>query len=352
MTEKAVRQSFVRQADACEVLGSPFTARLCRLAGNRLRADGAVSRHILSWPGDASAQGDSVPLRLAGALHALVLQQRNSQLAALYPPKNDDVSDADLWAAVVETLGSEEAFILDRLKGPPQTNEVRRAGATLPMFLEVNRRTGLPLVLSEVGASAGLNLFLDQYHVQLGAQSWGDAGSPVRLAPKWRGKAVASVALDIQSRAGCDLRPADPGLEADRERLISFLWPDQVERIARTRAALQIAAKSDIRVVKADALDWLEQRTATAQAGVAHVIYSTIAWQYLPEAARARGEEIIAAAGARASDTAPLAWARMEVDGNSPGAGLTLTLWPGGEQHLVGRADFHGRWVDWFGWPS
>lgn len=352
MTEKAVRQSFARQADACEALGSAFTARLCRLVGNRLQADGAVSRRILSWPGDASAQGDSVPLRLAGALHALVLQKRCPQLAALYPPKDDGVSDADFWAAVLEALGKEEAFIIDRLKGPPQTNEVRRTVAILPMLLEIARKTGLPLVLSEVGASAGLNLFFDQYHVQLGAQSWGDAGSPVRLAPKWQGKAAPDVALDIQSRAGCDLHPADPGLKEDRERLISFLWPDQLDRIARTRAALEIAAKSDIRVVKADALDWLEQRTATASDEVAHVIYSTIAWQYLPEAARARGEEIIAAAGARASDTAPLAWARMEVDGNSPGAGLTLTLWPGGEQHLVGRADFHGRWVDWFGWPS
>ena len=37
----------------------------------------------------------------------------------------------------------------------------------------------------------------------------------------------------------------------------------------------------------------------------------------------------------------------MEADGLSPGAALTLTLWPGGETIPLGRADFHGRWVDW-----
>jgi hypothetical protein len=26
---------------------------------------------------------------------------------------------------------------------------------------------------------------------------------------------------------------------------------------------------------------------------------------------------------------------------------LTLQLWPGGQLHDVGRADFHGRWISW-----
>ncbi len=33
-----------------------------------------------------------------------------------------------------------------------------------------------------------------------------------------------------------------------------------------------------------------------------------------------------------------------------PGAAITLTLWPEGETRLLGRCDFHGRWVTWKGW--
>lgn len=348
---KPIREIFADQGDACEKLGSPFTARVCRLAGHRLE-NGPVAETILGWQGDASAQGDSVPLRLCGALHSLVLTGKSEALAALYPPHHEGGSDEDLWAAISAALEEHEAFILDRLTGPPQTNEVRRVGATLPMFLEVMRLTGLPLKISEVGASAGLNLHPDHFNITLGGKSYGDPSSAVQIEPKWIGSPAPDVTLDIRSRAGCDLLPIDPGNTADRERMLSFIWPDQADRLQRTRAAFDIAAAQKERVEKADALDWLERRTADLAEGVAHVIYSTIAWQYIPEAARKRGEEIIRAAGARATRDAPLAWARMEIDGKSPGTGLTLILWPSGEEHLVGRADFHGRWIDWHGWPE
>jgi hypothetical protein len=31
------------------------------------------------------------------------------------------------------------------------------------------------------------------------------------------------------------------------------------------------------------------------------------------------------------------------------GAALTLRLWPGDIRLALGRADFHGRWVQWSG---
>jgi hypothetical protein len=40
----------------------------------------------------------------------------------------------------------------------------------------------------------------------------------------------------------------------------------------------------------------------------------------------------------------------MEGDGDRESAAITLTIWPEGEDRLIGRADFHGRWVRWTGW--
>ncbi|MEH6527696.1 MAG: DUF2332 family protein [Sneathiella sp.] len=352
MSEQDIRAAFLQQVKACETLGSPFTARLCRLAGERLAPGNTVMDHILEWPGDPTALADSVPLRLAGALHGLLISKKEPVLLAVYPPNDLSVDDDTLWAAIISVLVSEETFILERLKSPPQTNEVRRSGATLPLFLEISRLTGKPLSLTEIGASAGLNLFLDDYHITLGDQAWGDEGSAVALNPTWHGVPAPRTELDIIARTGCDLKPIDPGSPEDRDRKLSYIWADQEDRLVRTRAAFEIAAARDIRVAEADALDWLKQETARSHEGAVHVIYSTIAWQYLPEEARAAGEEIIHAAGAQATDDAPLAWALMENDGVGPGAELSLTVWPGGERQQVGRADFHGRWVDWTGWQD
>ncbi|MAL78162.1 MAG: hypothetical protein CMN55_03470 [Sneathiella sp.] len=348
MAEMSVRDAFLQQAAACAALESPFTAQLCRLLGERLTMGNAVADRILNWPGDASAVGDSVPLRLAGALHALVLEGRSEALIARYPPHQREEDEA-LWQAVESALIAEETFILHRLDGPPQTNEVRRSAATLPMFLEAARRFGLPLALSEVGASAGLNLHLDGYRITLGDKSWGEATSPVQIRPRWHGAPPPDLPLNILSRAGCDLLPVDPSRAEDRERMLSFIWPDQPERMVRTRAALDLAAKSDIRVERCDAVDWLARRLETPMPGVAQVIYSTIAWQYFPADKQREGAALIHAAGAQATEEAPIIWARMEGDSGRPGAALTMTFWPGGETRLVGRADYHGRWIDWKG---
>ena len=56
------------------------------------------------------------------------------------------------------------------------------------------------------------------------------------------------------------------------------------------------------------------------------------------------------AAGAQATPNRPLAWLSMETDGDTTGkvgAALTLRLWPGDITLELGRADFHGRWINW-----
>lgn len=56
-------------------MGSPFVARVCELFSERLQPDGAVAAKLLGWPGDGGFSG-ALPLRVVGALHALVLEGR------------------------------------------------------------------------------------------------------------------------------------------------------------------------------------------------------------------------------------------------------------------------------------
>jgi hypothetical protein len=344
-----IRQSFLRQAKACADLGSPFTARLCTLAAERLTDETRVGATILAWPGNPDGTGDALALRLAGTLHALVRSGRDPALSAVYPPHQ--VDDHTLWAAIKAALRRDEAFILERLRSAPQTNEVRRSCALLPGFLTIAALTGKPLILSEVGASAGLNLQWDRYSYHLGDFSWGKV-SAVELAPLWEGPPPPQAAIEITERTGCDLNPLDPASEDDRLRLFSYIWADQQDRLDRTAAALEMATIIGLKVEMADAIDWLRKRLAKPRPGTTHVIYHTIAWQYLPPALKAEGEALIADAGRRATLEAPIARLQLEADGKPEGAAILLTLWPTGDTREIGRADFHGRWVKWVGWEG
>ncbi len=81
-----------------------------------------------------------------------------------------------------------------------------------------------------------------------------------------------------------------------------------------------------------------------------HVVYHSILWSYLAPAAQERIRGALAAAGARATPEAPLAWLRLEADPPEPDPFVTLTLWPTGETRRLARADFHGNRVHWSGW--
>lgn len=337
-------EAFARQSQACAELGSPFTARLMRLAGEALAPGGAVADRILGWPGDAGPGGDSVPLRLAGALHALVLSGRDDRLEAVYadPAAFDDGA---LWEAIAGAVGRHEAEILGWLDSPPQTNEVRRSAVLIAAGHWLAARFGLPLVLSELGASAGLNLIWDRYALDLPGASLGPSDAVLRLAPDWDGAAPPACPPRVADRAGVDLNPLDP--VRDRLRVLSYIWADQPDRLARTRAALDEAARLCPRIDRGDAAGWLAARLGRPMPQRLHLVFHTVAWQYFPPATQAECTRALAEAGARATLDAPLAHLGMEADARPGSAAVTLTLWPGGESVVLGRADFHGRRVDW-----
>ena len=81
-----IREDFRHQAQVCAALGSPFVAQLMQLLADRLTPGDLVSDALFNWPGDRSASGASVPLRLAGGLHMLVLCDKDPGLKSIYPP--------------------------------------------------------------------------------------------------------------------------------------------------------------------------------------------------------------------------------------------------------------------------
>jgi hypothetical protein len=342
-----IRASFRKQAEACADLGSPFMKQLCTVLADRMDTSDLVGASVLDWKGDPGGTKDALALRLCGCLHALVLSNADSILKSVYPPNN--VSDDAVWAACSQAFKEHSAHILEHLQSAPQTNEIRRSSVLVPGFLTLAALFKKPLVLSELGASAGLNMLWDTLSFNFGGQHIGPETSPVHLVPDWSGPLPPIAEARIADRGGCDVNPLLASLPEDRLRLLSYLWADQTDRIARTRAALDLAVSQAIRVEKADAIDWLEHRLAVPRNGMVHVIYHSIAWQYFPADRQARGRQLLEDAGSRATPHAPLAHLQMESDGQPDGAAITLQIWPHGEKHVLGRGDYHGRWVRWSG---
>lgn len=295
---------------------------------------------------------DAVPLRFLGGVHRIVLEGRASELAVHYPSaggrfEREDPGEetVDAFVATVEASRDE---LIEALGRSVQTNEVGRSAALLPGYLALSRRTALPLRVIEIGASAGLNLGWDRYRYEGGAgdSAWGDPRSPVRLCGRYVDPLPdLDVPAIVVERRGCDARPVDPSTEEGRLTLRSFVWPDQLERLADLDAALLLAAAAPVPLDRtATPQAWLDELLRVPCDGVATVVVHSIVWQYLPDGARRHIRRSMEAAGAGAKRNSPLAWLRME-PGADPtrSAEVRLRSWPDGSDALLARAGYHGR---------
>lgn len=335
-----VSTHFRQQADHCRTLGSPFTARLLDLAAERIAAGAAWAAPLQNWAGDPRA--DALALRLAGALHRAMLDG-DAELAECYAARQIDAARLD--AALLR-----HGTLLARyLQSAPQTNDPQRSAILLGGFLQIASQTGpLPLDICEIGASAGLNQSWFRYAYDFGSWQWGDAArAPLILHAEWHGPRPPDGAPPVRHSTACDLAPIDARNSEDRQRLLSYIWADQPERLERVRRALDFAAHEGIRTTRAGAGDFVAQALQKRQAGAVFVLCHSIVWQYIDPTEQQRIAGLMQAAGDTATLQAPLAWLRFESGAATDGGELVLTLWPGGATRQLAVADYHGRWVRW-----
>lgn len=343
----ALRDAFHAQATSCGNLGSSFMERLFRTLADIWPDTGPLAARCRQFDGAIGPSGSSLPLRIAGGLHALVLRQVDPDLTDLYPPAQPE--EAGFRVGLLAALDRHAVFLTDWIDSPPQTNELRRSAALIAGAHVAARQFDLPIRLSELGASGGLNLIWDRYALCINGTRFGPKDAVVTLSPDWTGPMPPKANPVIAERRGVDLMPLDPRDPDDLLRLQAFLWPDQPFRLDMTRAAAQVASGH---VDQGDAIDWLETRLNSAPDDHLHLIQNTVAWQYFPADAQSRGAALIQQAGRAATPSRPLGWLQLETDGDENGLGgaaITLRLWPGDLHMVLGRGDFHGRWLRWQG---
>ncbi len=333
--------AFRTQAWSCRALGSELTAIVLEAAIDTLDRTTQTGRAILDWTNNPLA--DALPLRLAGALHALARRGDAPGLAALY---RDGTGDAE--SAVAEALATHDNWLLGWLESPPQTNEVGRAGALMAGLMVAAAKLHMPFELLEIGSSAGLNLNLDRFRYRLGEVAAGPESSGVEIAPRWTGASPPAAWPEIAARAGVDRNPLDSADDAVAERLIAYVWPDQAERLARIEAAIALARSFPPPVAQGDAAAWLTKRLEEPQAdGVARIVMHSVVWQYLTRAQRDGIFGTIRDAAASATENRPLGWLKFEPSDNLAVMQLKLRLWPSGDDLHLATCHPHGATVDW-----
>ena len=236
-----VARRLLKQAEWCQSLGSRLYSTLLRQAAEDVRAKGVCWAVLHDHHDDPP--GSALALRFLGAVHRIVLQGQAPQLAACYPSAGGD-SDCDApWPRFHAVVQQQAAVLRELVHCPVQTNEAGRCAALLGGFVEVARRTGLPLRLLEVGAAAGLILRWDHYFYEAGHAGWGDPDSPVRISNVF-GDVYPRLAVStrIEEPHGCDTSPIDPATDEGALTLQSYVWPDQMERFRRLTAAIRCCA--------------------------------------------------------------------------------------------------------------
>ena len=289
-----------------------------------------------------------MPLRLAGGFHHLLLTGDDARLEPVYRGEITDQAAVDRIVAAV--TADHDDRLLQWFGSPPQTNEAGRSASFMAGLKWLSGRLGPRFELNELGASAGINTMMDRYHYDLGGVMAGPQASPMQIKPEWHGPPPPDHPVEIIAIKGCDQAPIDLSDPDAALRVKSYVWPENADRIVRMDAALQLAAEKAPDVTQADALDWVLERLAAPQAeGVTRVIHHSIVWQYIPADRRAAITKAIEAAGAKATPDKPLAWMMLETNRDTFAHELTIRYWPGGATSaLLGQAQAHGAWVEWF----
>lgn len=339
--------ALLAQATACSAIGSTMYTKLFQDLADDY-ADNGRTFAILAGR-SARPIHDAIPLRLAAALHRIVLSGRDERLARHYPSVGGKPG-ADFTADFIAYMRDHLDEIDVALTQQVQTNEVGRSIVQLTVSHWLTSIGITDFDYLEIGASAGLNMNFDKYYACSGQLRMGDTSSSVRFMGDCFTHIpdVPRVGARVHRKRGVDISPLDVTETDDEVRLLSFLWPDQKARVERTRAAIAIAKQHPPMVDTASADEWVQSQLSRPQ-DRATVVFHSIVWQYLGAGTQNRLREALHDAGQRATPHTPLLWVRMEPAG--PVADVQVDMWDGTSSEprhwRLAEVGYHGHGLRW-----
>jgi hypothetical protein len=351
-----VIERFRRQSESAAPR-APLYVELCRVVAG----DVHLAEMLLHAPGP-----QRLPVLFLAAVHAAVLGDPSADLGAWYPnitaePRPPTSDPAALAAALAGFCTDHRDGIVELISTrTTQTNEVGRTALLLPVFGLLDDEAG-PVAHVDVGSSAGLALLWPEFSYRYTPGGTVGSSSIVTLECGTRGDVPVPARMPQPAfRVGLDRSPIDATDDDQARWLEACVWPDQHDRFANLRAALEIARRQPPVVLQGDAVADTPSLVATASNSGHPVVTNTWVLVYLTAAERVAYVSALDRLGTELDFTwvfieAPVGVPELPVDDvlgdpvQRERSVLTVVRWRDGVRSVdhVATCHPHGYWMHW-----
>ncbi|KWU62684.1 hypothetical protein AWW70_14800 [Bacillus mycoides] len=285
--------------------------------------------------------GQPVTNLLLGAVHYLLLKGKEHSLKNYYQSL---VENAFYQFKDFCHVYREEIISLLQTK-LVQTNEVRRCAYLYPSFCYIFNKVNKPLALIEIGTSAGLQLFWNQYRYSYGTEEmYGNRQSNVHLQSEIKGEKKPSFLKQsppVMERIGLDLHVNNLNDEEDYLWLRALIWPEHKERLELFDQAATLVKEKSVQLIEEDGVALLPAIANQIREDAVICIFHTHVANQIPENVKHKLEKQIKEIGAKRDV--------FHLYNNMWDRDLHIDYYINGNEYCetVGETEGHGRWFSW-----
>ncbi|MBK5350421.1 DUF2332 domain-containing protein [Bacillus sp. TH44] len=292
--------------------------------------------------------GQPVPNLLLGAVHYLLLKGKEHSLKNYYQSlvENADINFENAFYQFKDFCHVYREEIISLLQTKlVQTNEVRRCAYLYPSFCYIFNKVNKPLALIEIGTSAGLQLFWDQYRYSYGTEEvYGNTQSNVHLTSEIRGENMPNLLKQsppVVERIGLDLHVNNLNDEEDYLWLRALIWPEHKERLELFDQAATLVKEKSVQLIEGDGVALLPAIANQIREDAVICIFHTHVANQIPENVKHTLEKQIKEIGAKRDV--------FHLYNNMWDRDLHIDYYINGNEYCetVGETEGHGGWFSW-----
>lgn len=291
--------------------------------------------------------GQPIPNLMLSAVHYLLLKGKKHKLMDYYGTVVDcpraPITVFDDFKDFCMLHKEELVSILQSKR--VQTNEVRRCSYLYPAFCYIYEKAKRPLALIEIGTSAGLQLFWDQFsYTYQSNEVYGNEQAELNICSEIRGDRLPLLLKNsppVTVRIGVDLHVNDLNKQDDYLWIKSLIWPDHVERLALFEKAARCVKRYAYTLIEGDGVEMLTELVSQIPRDSVVCIFHTHVANQIPKENKITLEDCIRNIGKNR--------AVFHLYNNMWDANLHLDYYINGEEYLetIAETDGHGRWFKW-----
>ncbi|MCE2962830.1 MAG: DUF2332 domain-containing protein [Chitinophagales bacterium] len=232
----------------------------------------------LSRMASYACYGQPIPNIFFGAVHYLVLKDKNCQLASYYPSITKSLKNPALPFDVFKDFCiHNESQIVELISSKiVQTNVINRCSYLTPILSELINKGQKNACVIDIGASVGLNLNFDLYEYWTDGQKiFGD--SSVKIEFETKDSAIKPILPTnyFVRKIGIDQHLINPQNEDEKLWLNALIWPDHLERFNSMEKALELRQNGGIEMLQASTVPQFEEIINEQLNNETLIIYST-----------------------------------------------------------------------------